>query len=431
MRVESNPIVAYPLILLFSMALPSSLTKRGKDVCICALERSIQETNHVPDTDFIAAGGPENYSWNVIRSEADNLMFQHAGKNGAHIFDGTKVGSLEFVALEEGNTSLNADLGKPVSATWSRKDGTIGVVKFDYLIDANGRAGVVSTKYLKNRKHNQGLKNVASWGYWTGAQPYTPKMAQDKTNQPFFESLSDASGWCWKIPLHNGTTSIGIVQNQETATQKKREMGSPSSKEFYFESLKLAPSIWELLSQGKLITEIKSASDWSYSASSYAAPNVRIVGDKGCFIDSYFSSGVHLALSSALSAATTIRAAQRGDCSEENSANWHSKKVTEGYTRFLLVVLSALKQIRKQDEPVLSDWDEDGFDRAFAFFRPNTSIFSIAHITHIQLLTQRISHPRHSRHQHSKTHQRRNSKYPRFLPQRFPTHRRHNPRRRS
>jgi hypothetical protein len=90
----------------------------------------------------------------------------------------------------------------------------------------------------------------------------------------------------------------------------------------------------------------------------------------------YFSSGVHLALSSALSAATTIRAAQRGDCSEETAVNWHSKKVTEGYTRFLLVVLSALKQIRKQDEPVLSDWDEDGFDRAFAFFRPSMYLLS-------------------------------------------------------
>jgi flavin-dependent dehydrogenase len=213
------------------------------------------------------------------------LIFQHAGKSGAHTFDGTKVQSVEFVPLKAGSTTLNAELGKPVSATWSRKDGTTGVVKFDYLIDASGRAGVVSTKYLKNRKHNQGLKNVASWGYWTGAQPYTPKMAQDKTNQPFFESLSDASGWCWKIPLHNGTTSIGVVQNQETATQKKKDMGSPSSKEFYLESLKLAPSILDLLSGGELVTEIKSASDWSYSASSYAAPNMRIVGDAGCFID--------------------------------------------------------------------------------------------------------------------------------------------------
>jgi hypothetical protein len=32
-------------------------------------------------TDFLAAGGPQNYSWNVIRSEADELLFRHAGKS--------------------------------------------------------------------------------------------------------------------------------------------------------------------------------------------------------------------------------------------------------------------------------------------------------------------------------------------------------------
>ena len=182
---------------------------------------------------------------------------------------------------------------------------------------------------------------------------------------------TDASGWCWLIPLHNGTTSVGIVQNQGIATEKKKTMGSPSTHDFYKESLKLAPKISALLANGEVITDIKAASDWSYSASSYATENVRIAGDAGCFIDPYFSSGVHLALSGGLSAAVTIRAAMRGDCDERTAMKWHSSKVSEGYTRFLLVVLSALKQIRKQEEPILSDWDEEGFDRAFAFFRPS------------------------------------------------------------
>ena len=39
---------------------------------------------------------------------------------------------------------------------------------------------------------------------------------------------------------------------------------------------------------------------------------------------------------------------------------------------FLVVVLSAYKQIRAQSENVLVDIDEDNFDKAFAFFRPGT-----------------------------------------------------------
>ena len=186
----------------------------------------------------------------------------------------------------------------------------------------------------------------------------------------------DATGWVWTIPLHNGTTSVGVVRNQAVATQRKKEMNSPSSKEFYLDCLKGAPGVLNVLGDGELVSDVKNASDWSYSASAYASPHIRVAGDAGCFIDPFFSSGVHLALSSGLSAATTICAARRGDVDEATAAKWHSTKVGEGYTRFLLVVLSALKQIREADEAVLSDFDEDGFDRAFAFFRPSKNPYS-------------------------------------------------------
>ena len=148
-------------------------------------------------------------------------------------------------------------------------------------------------------------------------------------------------------------------------------MGSPSTREFYIESVKMVPEIQALLSEAELVSDIKAASDWSYSASSYASPNVRISGDAGCFIDPFFSSGVHLALASGLSAALTICAAKNGTCTEAVAAKWHTSKVGESYTRFLLIVLSALKQIRQGEDAVLSDFDEDGFDKAFAHFRPS------------------------------------------------------------
>lgn len=158
------------------------------------------------------------------------------------------------------------------------------------------------------------------------------------------------------------------------ATTKKREAVS-SSQQFYIDNVKQIPGIWQLLDNAELVSDLKSASDWSYSASSYASPYLRIAGDAGCFIDPFFSSGVHLAFASGLSAALSIRAAQRGDCDEKAAAEWHSKKVAEGYTRFLLVVMSALKQISDRDEPVLTDWDEESFNRAFDLFRPSTFVF--------------------------------------------------------
>jgi hypothetical protein len=142
-------------------------------------------------TDFSASLGPGGYSWNVIRSESDDLIFRHAAESGAKTFDGTKVESFTFEPYPYGEYTSDAHLanpGRPVSATWSRKDGSTGSIKFEYLVDASGRNGLMSTKYLKNRQFNSGLKNIANWTYWKGARRFNPGGANE--NSPFFEALS-------------------------------------------------------------------------------------------------------------------------------------------------------------------------------------------------------------------------------------------------
>ncbi|KAK8117738.1 uncharacterized protein PG998_006019 [Apiospora kogelbergensis] len=330
----------------------------------------LNNTHPTAYTDFVAAGGPDGYAYNVLRSESDDLLFRHAGKCGAKIFDQIKVDDIEFAPSGLSPSDSLPDPGRPVAATWQNKATKFsGRIEFEYLVDATGRAGIMSTKYLKNRKMNDGrqLKNVASWGYWDNAADFAVGTPIQGT--PYFECLGDASGWVWFIPLHNGKTSVGVVRNQDTSTAVKREKGL-DSKGLYLESIKSTPQIQSLLAKATLGSELKSAQDWSYSAPAYSSPYCRIVGDAGCFIDPFFSSGVHLAMVGGLSAAVTICAALKNQCSEISAAEWHTKKIAESYTRFLLVVSSALKQIRHQDEPVLSDFDEKTFDRAFAHFRP-------------------------------------------------------------
>lgn len=145
-------------------------------------------------TDFIAAGGPNNYAWNVIRSESDDLIFRHAGECGAKCFDGVKVDSLNFQAPATPDAPFPLDTnikdpGRPVSANYTRKaTGEKATVQFDYLVDASGRAGVYNTKYLKNRKYNKGLKNVANWAYWRGGGVYAP--GTNRAGAPYFEALT-------------------------------------------------------------------------------------------------------------------------------------------------------------------------------------------------------------------------------------------------
>ncbi|PHH75910.1 hypothetical protein CDD80_1945 [Ophiocordyceps camponoti-rufipedis] len=317
-------------------------------------------------TDFIEALGPDGYAWNLIRSESDDLLFRHARTCGAHAFDETKVDTIQFEA--GANRDEAGGPGRPVSATWSRKDGSTGSITFDYLIDASGRNGILSTKYLKSRTFNRGLKNVASWGYWKSDALYGKGTSWE--GLPYFEALKDASGWCWYMPLHDGTRSVGVVQDQAMAADKKRSMGRPSASEYYAQSLDLATRTKELLEGAELTSGIKSASDWSYTSSTYHIPHARICGDAGCFIDPLFSSGVHLAIVGGLSAAVTIAASIRGDMDEQTAGSWHSKKTVESYARFMLAVSAATKQIRYDDEPVMEDFNNDGLQGAFDLLKP-------------------------------------------------------------
>ncbi|OJZ87639.1 hypothetical protein ASPFODRAFT_70539 [Aspergillus luchuensis CBS 106.47] len=316
-------------------------------------------------TDFLKAGGHHNYTWNVLRSEADSILFHYAGECSCKTFDGVKVTSLEFRATEP---SVNGNVGFPESASWTRRDKSTGSIQFEYLVDASGRAGLMSTKYLKNRRYNEGLKNTAIWGYFKNAATYG--VGTSMKGSPYFSLLEDASGWTWAIPLHNRTTSVGVVQHQNSVKAKKQAMGSPSSKDYFLSCLHEVSGIMDFIEGAELVSEVGSASDWSYNASSYAATNVRIIGDAGCFIDPLFSSGVHLALLGALSAAATICASMKGQCSEQAAGEWHSEKVREACTRFLLVVSSAYAQMVHKDRPVLNELGENSFDRAFDIFRP-------------------------------------------------------------
>lgn len=89
----------------------------------------------------------------------------------------------------------------------------------------------------------------------------------------------------------------------------------------------------------------------------------------------------------------TICASIKKQCTEEEAYRYHDVKIATSYTRqvsasltldynliipftfrFLIVVLSAYKQIRSQVTNVLADIDEDNYDRAFDFFRPGNLI---------------------------------------------------------
>ncbi|KAJ7724282.1 putative halogenase [Mycena olivaceomarginata] len=269
---------------------------------------------------------------------------------------------LRFIGAEEKvvNHGFTVKVGAAVKLNQYKREGSAwNVVRSEFDEILLRHAAESGAKYLRNRKFNKNLKNIAFWAYWTGAGTYEPGTRRE--NAPWFEALTDETGWSWFIPLHNGTVSVGVVLKEEVSrAQRSTVVGPDVNKSHYLTRLKLAPGVIRLLGTAELTGEVKSAGDYSYSASYYAGPNYRIAGD----------AGVHLAFSNALSAASTIAASIRGQCTEAEAIAFHNSKTGTSYTRFLLVVLSIYRQINAQAAPVLSDIDEDNFDRAFDFLRP-------------------------------------------------------------
>lgn len=72
-----------------------------------------------------------------------------------------------------------------------KSDNSVGEISFNYIVDATGRTGLLTTKYLKNRVYNNTLKNVATWSYWTDVERYARGTSRENT--PLTEALTGIS----------------------------------------------------------------------------------------------------------------------------------------------------------------------------------------------------------------------------------------------
>ncbi len=271
------------------------------------------------------------YSFQVVRSEFDHLLLEHAKSQGVKVFEGTEIRSLSF------------DGDRPRSATWSQVTGgsDTGEISFDYLVDASGRAGVIAMHYLKNRHYHNAFQNIAMWGYWTGAgrMSFAPEGAIANGAVP--------EGWLWGIPLHDGTMSVGLVLHKTTFKEVRQQ--SDSLEQIYLNAIDSCPLIADLVKAGKLVTNIRTEQDYSYIAGSLTGPGYFLIGDAACFIDPLLSTGVHLATHSAMLCAASIASILRGDVAEQQAMAFFEQSYRQTYLRLMVIVSGMYQQYDGKD----------------------------------------------------------------------------------
>ena len=218
------------------------------------------------------------YAYQVVRSEFDNLLLQHAKKMGANIKEEHKVTEI-----------IHRD-GRVVGVKYqSSHNEVICEAYANYIVDATGQSALLGN-YFKSIETDPQLKNIATWAYFTDVEQYEAEAAGNILTE------HTAYGWVWVIPQHTGKTSIGWVASTD---KYKRLLESESSiEDAYMKVLNSTVEARRRLQKAQRAQDepLRTIRDWSYKCNKFYGPGYLLVGDAAGLVDPLFSTGVFLAM---------------------------------------------------------------------------------------------------------------------------------------
>jgi flavin-dependent dehydrogenase len=228
-----------------------------------------------------ALGNSFPFTYQVRRSEFDEILFRNAARAGARAIEGFRATGIEFHSR-----------GAEVSA----RDEEGGERKWQtrFVVDASGRDTFLASRLgikERSKKHN----SAAIYGHFAGATRL-PGRAEGNITIFWFEH-----GWFWFIPLADGATSIGAVC---WPYYLKKRRTSPE--QFLLDTIALCPALAERMRSAKLISPVTATGNYSYSSGRATGDSYIMVGDSFAFIDPIFSTGVFLAMHGAFTGADTV-----------------------------------------------------------------------------------------------------------------------------
>jgi len=213
-------------------------------------------------------------AFEVRRSEFDKMLLDNAREKGAQVIEDCRVRVVDF---HTDRVEVQAQHGNGETQSYVA----------DYLIDASGRDTFLANKFKskqKNLKHN----SAAIFSHFTGVERYPGKREGD-ISLFWFEH-----GWCWLIPLADGTTSIGAVCWPYYLATRKGDL-----EQFLMDTFATVPKLAARMKNAVRAGDVHATGNYSYASSISHGARYMLLGDAYAFIDPVFSSGVLLAMKSA------------------------------------------------------------------------------------------------------------------------------------
>ena len=213
-----------------------------------------------------ALAGPARHAWHVDRALFDSLVRDAAVRRGATVRHGVRA---EQVRIDERGVSV---------------DSSHGTESARFLIDASGQGRLMARQRNAITPYEH-FGKAASFAHF------------DEVSQRTFDEIGEENdirimvideGWAWVIPLPGQRLSIGIVTREKGIKAEDVQR--------YVQSSPLL-SRW---TDGARSTAPQLVGNFSYRNAHPFGRRYACIGDAACFIDPVFSSGVSLAMSSAL-----------------------------------------------------------------------------------------------------------------------------------
>ena len=247
-------------------------------------------------------------TWQVIRSEFDQLMLNNAREHGVNVHEGVRV----LEVLFEGERAVGVRL--------QNEDGAESVVHADVIVDASGQSSMIMSR-LGLREWDPVLKKAALWTYWEGAWRGEGKDA----GATLVVQTQGKKGWFWYIPQHNSVVSVGVVADYDYLFKNRADKDLETT---YFEEVDRCPGVKQRIAGAKRADIFRAAKEYTYRSKRAAGDGWVLVGDAFGFLDPLYSSGVLLALKSgSMAADAVVEGLQKDDTSAAQLGKWEAEFV--------------------------------------------------------------------------------------------------------
>lgn len=219
-------------------------------------------------------------TWQVRRSEFDQMMLEEAQKRGATVIRGTAI------------KALRSEDGGVRGAIIQKSDGTTEEIESEVLLDCSGMATFLANQRVTGPKYVGSYdKQIAFFAHVKGGirdEGDTGETARNNTLIFYKKKFH----WAWFIPIDHEVVSLGLVVPTAEYTARKQ-----SPDEFFRSYLPtINPELTRRTQNLEYVEKVHVIPNYSFQVRRFCGKGYICIGDAHRFIDPIFSFGLSATL---------------------------------------------------------------------------------------------------------------------------------------